>query len=322
MLQLGAIVRTVAGARTLATSAATKPFLRVVRPSAEEISSGALSQRNLQMSLEALHLDGIVALEGVVPNEALDKLNDRMLKDTCALVAMGDDGPFNYNKGNIQQDPPVEVEVFHPQVFLNPLATAVTSAFLGGRPTLSFLSGNTAVQSAESLGQPVHTDADFEHPKIPFACVVNVGLVDMLPENGSTELWLGTHTDSGLHVQEGLHGDRASGRILPVLLKARREVSPPIQPVVPKGSLVIRDLRLWHAGRPNLTPSPRVMLASIHFAPWYRQRMALRLPSSLRSLIEEKANEQNLHIAAEWVAGRVDPLEVKFGNAYDFGQEE
>ncbi|GAA5906964.1 hypothetical protein JCM5296_006072 [Sporobolomyces johnsonii] len=322
MLQVGTIVRAIARPRTLATSAAPKPSLRVVRPTAEEISSGALSQRNLQRSLEALHLDGIVALEGVVPHDALDKLNDRMLKDTRALVGMGDDGPFNYNKGNIQQDPPVEVEVFHPQIFLNPLATAVTSAFLGGRPTLSFLSGNTAVQSTEGLGQPVHTDADFEHPKIPFACVVNVGLVDMRPENGSTELWLGTHTGSGLHVQEGLHGERASGRILPALLEARREVSPPIQPFVPKGSLVIRDLRLWHAGRPNLTPAPRIMLASIQFAPWYRQRMTLCLPSSLRSLIEGKANEQNLDIAAEWVEGRVDPLEVKFGNAYDFGQDE
>ncbi|GAA5877407.1 hypothetical protein JCM1840_006090 [Sporobolomyces johnsonii] len=343
MLQVGTIVRAIARSRTLATSAAPKPSLRVVRPTTEEISSGALSQRNLQKSLEALHLDGIVALEGVVPHDALDKLNDRMLKDTRALVAMGDDGwdlfllvqvilnvlttgsaysPFNYNKGNIQQDPPVEVEVFHPQIFFNPLATAVTSAFLGGKPTLSFLSGNTAVQSTEGLGQPVHTDADFEHPKIPFACVVNVGLVDMRPENGSTELWLGTHTDSGLHVQEGLHGERASGRILPALLEARREVSPPLQPFVPKGSLVIRDLRLWHAGRPNLTPAPRIMLASIHFAPWYRQRMTLRLPSSLRSLIEGKANEQNLDIAAEWVEGRVDPLEVKFGNAYDFGQDE
>jgi ectoine hydroxylase-related dioxygenase (phytanoyl-CoA dioxygenase family) len=36
---------------------------------------------------------------------------------------------------------------------------------------------------------------------------------------------------------------------------------PPCQPVVPKGSLVIRDLRLWHAGVGNQTEIPRVMLA-------------------------------------------------------------
>lgn len=89
----------------------------------------------------------------------------------------------------------------------------------------------------------------------------------MTPENGSTEVWLGTHTDSGLHVQEGRHGERASGRIMLDLLEKQRKVRPPSQPVVPKGSIIVRDLRLWHGGKPNLSSDPRVMLAlsKIHF---------------------------------------------------------
>lgn len=87
----------------------------------------------------------------------------------------------------------------------------------------------------------------------------------MTPENGSTEVWLGTHTDAGLHVQEGLHGERASGRIKPTELEKRRLDRPPCQPVVPKGSLVVRDLRLWHAGVGNQTEDPRVMLAMSKF---------------------------------------------------------
>jgi ectoine hydroxylase-related dioxygenase (phytanoyl-CoA dioxygenase family) len=87
----------------------------------------------------------------------------------------------------------------------------------------------------------------------------------MTPENGSTEVWLGTHTDSGLHVQEGLHGDRASGRIKSDELERRREIRSPCQPVVAKGSIIIRDLRLWHAGIGNRTDTVRVMLAmSMH----------------------------------------------------------
>jgi ectoine hydroxylase-related dioxygenase (phytanoyl-CoA dioxygenase family) len=110
--------------------------------------------------------------------------------------------------------------------------------------------------------QPVHADADFAHPSHPFALVVNVPLVTMTPANGSTEVWLGTHRDTGIQDQEGLHGERASGRIRESLLEQRREVSPPVQPVVPKGSCIIRDLRLWHAGMPNLSrDSIRVMLA-------------------------------------------------------------
>ncbi|GAA5991732.1 hypothetical protein JCM11641_004846 [Rhodosporidiobolus odoratus] len=267
--------------RGLATAATYSTSIASIRPTAAEREAKRLTQRNLQTALEALHRDGMVVLEDVVDHGALDKMNKRMLEDTAKLVNLGDKGPFNYNRGNIQQDPPVEPSTFDASIFVNPLATSVTRAYLGGSPTLAFLSGNTAVTDLESEGQPVHSDADFTHPEIPFACVINVGLVEMKPENGSTECWLGTHTPalSGLQVQEGLHGERASGRIKRDLLQARREERPPFQPVVPKGSLVIRDLRLWHAGRPNYTPSPRIMLAAIHFAPWYRERMTIPLPS-------------------------------------------
>jgi hypothetical protein len=92
----------------------------------------------------------------------------------------------------------------------------------------------------------------------------------MTPENGSTEIWLGTHSLSSKKAQEGEHGERASGRIKEDLLKKRAEERPPCQPIVKKGSVIVRDLRLWHGGKPNWTEETRVMLAMIHFAPWYR----------------------------------------------------
>lgn len=177
------------------------------------------------------------------------------------------------NQSNIQQDPPTTAKHFEPSIVLNPLATQVTSAVLGPRPRLSFVSGNSAMpptSDAPPLSQPVHSDADFDHPNCPFALVVNVPLVEMTSENGSTEIWLGSHNLSTLTAQEGRQGERASGRIKSNLLEERRLERPPSQPVVRKGSIVIRDLRLWHAGKPNFTNSVRVMLAMIHFAPWFR----------------------------------------------------
>jgi ectoine hydroxylase-related dioxygenase (phytanoyl-CoA dioxygenase family) len=152
------------------------------------------------------------------------------------------------------------------------LATQVTSTVMGPRPRLSFVSGNTALPPTEDSppqSQPTHSDSDFEFPEIPFALVINVPLVEMTPENGSTEVWLGTHTE-GYETQEGKHGERASGRIKLDLLEARRKIRGPSQPFVKKGSVIIRDLRLWHGGKPNMTDEVRVMLAMIHFAPWYR----------------------------------------------------
>lgn len=146
----------------------------------------------------------------------------------------------------------------------DPIATQITSSALGPRPKWTFCSGNSAMPpTAENppMSQPVHSDADFAHPFHPFAYVINVPLITMTPKNGSTEVWLGTHTDSGLHVQEGAHGERASGRVKLEELEKRRIERPPCQPVVPKGSLIVRDLRLWHAGIGNQTEDPRVMLA-------------------------------------------------------------
>ena len=83
----------------------------------------------------------------------------------------------------------------------------------------------------------------------------------MKPQTGSTEVWLGTHKETNIADQEGAHGERASGRIKSALLDQRRTVSPPVQPTIPKGSVVVRDLRLWHAGMPNMSEDIRVMLA-------------------------------------------------------------
>lgn len=173
---------------------------------------------------------------------------------------------------NIQQDPPLLKFWFDREIFLNPLATQVTSSILGPKPRLSFISGNSAMPPSADVkpqSQPVHSDADFLHPSSPFALVVNIPLVDMIVENGSTEIWLGTQ-GYGKEAQIGEHGERASGMIKEEWLEKRRDVRGPSQPAVKKGSLVVRDLRLWHAGKPNFSSEVRVMLAMIHFAPWFR----------------------------------------------------
>lgn len=207
------------------------------------------------------------------------------------------------------------------------IATQITSSILGPRPKWTFCSANSAMPPSSPDSppqrQPVHSDADFDHPHHPFALVVNVPLVTMTPHNGSTELWLGTHHLSDLSAQEGAHGERASGRIRQRLLDARRSTRGPCQPVVKKGSVVVRDLRLWHAGMPNLSRDEvRVMLAFIHFAPWYRNPMRLRLGEDVKARIEDVAAE--LDVPVDWV-GREEVLgeylRRGFGNSYDFGQE-
>lgn len=153
----------------------------------------------------------------------------------------------------------------------------ITSAHLGPAPKWTFCSANTALPptvDSPPQSQPIHTDADFDHHTHPFALVINVPLVSMAPENGATEIWLGTHKNTTVDDQVSRHGDRGSGTIKRDLLEERRKVRAPSQPSVRKGSVIIRDLRLWHGGKPNLGNEPRVMLAMIHFAPWYEFAVA------------------------------------------------
>ncbi|KAB8258618.1 hypothetical protein BDV32DRAFT_159886 [Aspergillus pseudonomiae] len=297
-------------------------FPTSISPSQTEIKNRQLSPQNLEIAIQSLHHDGLVVVENVVPHDALDRLNHKMVEDAWTLRNK-ENSPFNYNPGNIQQDPPPVRKYFDSDIFLNPIATQITSTALGPRPKWTFCSGNSAMPpTAENppMSQPVHSDADFAHPTHPFAYVVNIPLITMTPENGSTEIWLGTHTDSGLHIQEGMHGERASGRIQLDALEKRRMIQPPCQPVVPKGALVLRDLRLWHAGIGNQTDEVRVMLAMIHFAPWYRNPMRLEFAEDLKPLVE---NETGLETPVNWVTeseAMSRYLNRGFGNSYDFSQ--
>ncbi|KEY73647.1 hypothetical protein S7711_07695 [Stachybotrys chartarum IBT 7711] len=289
-----------------------------------------LNHRNLEKAVRHVHQDGLVVIEDIVPHKFLDALNKKMVDDAQTLLSQGEKTPFNYNRGNIQQDPPPVSEYFNPLIFANPIATQVTTAVLGPRPKWTFCSANSAmpvVLGAEPQRQPVHSDADFAHPNHPFALVVNVPLVTTTPENGSTEIWLGTHNQFGIEAQEGAHGERASGRIQEAHLAQQRQISPPTQPSLKKGSIVIRDLRLWHAGMPNTTDQTRVMLAMIHFAPWFRNRMRLEFSEDIRPILQrlETDGMLDLDVPVDWVsrdAALQRYLHRGFGNSYDFSQED
>ncbi|KAK6081163.1 phytanoyl-dioxygenase [Seiridium cupressi] len=231
--------------------ASSDPQLTVVELSAEELKSKKIGSHNLQAAVEALHRDGIVALKNAVEVEHLDKLNARMVPEAEELYARPTTHRnFGNSTGNIQQEPVLEDGFIFEDVLANPWATDVIQCMLGPRPTLRFYSANTAFKA--SGRQPPHIDVHFDFPKIPFGYCVNINLVDTSPENGSTEVWLGSHVDAS--VEDLNRYDIIDDGVL----SERRKISPPVQPTLPKGSLIIRDFRLWHAGMPNKTDEPRL----------------------------------------------------------------
>ncbi|KAI0410733.1 hypothetical protein F5X98DRAFT_384989 [Xylaria grammica] len=257
-------------------------------------------------ALNHLHQSGIVVLQNAVDIVSLDQLNATLAPDAIRLANIPDQH-FNFGArcGNINQGPPLDESLMFSDIWANPFVLSVLAGILGPGPVLHYACGNTAIQTSAAERQPVHSDIEFPHPMFPFSFVVNIPLVDMTECNGATEIWLGSHATTSFNDQIQIQSrveDPPARAIIPSLVERRRSVSPPTRACVSKGSVIIRDLRLWHAGMPNLTLVPRAMLAFVWQAAWWQGKGLMHLPLAIQPKI--KALERSgvrCRFAAQWV---------------------
>lgn len=249
----------------------------------QERATGRMLGDNLRAAVGALRTDGLVLINDAVDPAHLDVLHERMVADLDAFRARPD-APYNWNPGNIQQDPPPFPPYLFDDVLLNPYVISVTSSMLGPGVKNVMYGGNTALPGDQR--QPVHSDVghlwpieSLESPHPPAQLVVNVLTVDVSPDNGATEIWPGTHRELGVGVGDDI-------KIAPELLERRRAISPPFQPTFRRGSVLIRDIRLWHAGMPNRTSEPRPMIAMIHTSAWLETGDPLVFPTGTESFFD------------------------------------
>lgn len=233
-----------------------------------ERTSGALAPEQLERAREAMLYDGFVILDDLVPVDLVDALRERMARDLPALLERHEHDSGNRFPGQLQQTPPSEPEYLHPEVLANPVAMAIVRSLLGDAVTTLIYSANVNVPG--STRQTVHCDLwqlwpDLDPvPKAPYSVVFNVPLVDTSDHN-ATELWLGTHLDPRTNTRsDGIHRD-----IPDAWLDERRRVRPPIQVRQTKGSVSVRDARLWHTGVANTGDHIRTMVAVGYGAAWY-----------------------------------------------------
>jgi hypothetical protein len=254
----------------------------------------------LDAMVGALRQDGCVILEDAVEPAHVAALRDRLLADLPAVLARPSP-PFNFNRGNVQQSPPRHRALLFRDVLLHEQVIALSNRMLL-RPHNTLYSGNTALPSLER--QPVHCDRGhlWALPDTPAHClIINLMLVDTSPENGMTELWLGTH-----RIPAVLDGDTVDVRIPAEHVEARRLVCPPIQPVVRAGSILIRDNRLWHAGMPNHTAQARPMLTLVHTAGWLPTWERTQLQADTQDCFQHP----KLTYDADFIAGSIDHTQL------------
>ena len=85
------------------------------------------------------------------------------------------------------------------------------------------------------------------------------------------------------------------------LLEARRKTRPPVYPSLKRGSLVLRDIRTWHAGMPNHTGQTRVMLAFGYQARWHGAVIKTALPESLKDVVKDLEHHNDTELCINWV---------------------
>jgi hypothetical protein len=227
-----------------------------VSVSREERREERLSPSNARAAESALRTHGFVILEGSVDPAHLDVLRERMMRDSRLLLRGAKLAPGLFwsangrHHGHLQQSIPRSAEYVFRDVHANPLAASLTRTLLGEGAWSSFPSYCCNVNCPGSADQDVHFD-----PGPARTLVVNIALRDVTEQDGAIEIWPGSHLEPGM-----VNPIPASD------LARRRALGPPIRGATKKGSLVIRDLRLWHRGRANPSTEMRHMVAALHYA--------------------------------------------------------
>jgi ectoine hydroxylase-related dioxygenase (phytanoyl-CoA dioxygenase family) len=257
----------------------------------EAIKSGQLSPAQLNRALEALRKDGYVVLENIVSHAHLDLLRERMDEDSQKLIDVEKWGGAGRIKGHLQQGPPPFAPYIFPDIVANPFVIQVTKELLGEGLYNSFYNGNTNCPGSGK--QPLHRDGGHLWPGLKVAhptasVVVNISPVDVTEENGSVELWPGTHLETSV--------DR---RITDADEEARRKIAPPVRGNAKKGSVLIRDLRLWHRGVPNCSDRPRHMIAMIHNIRWLQRGKPLKFGKGCEAAFANSALDPNAEFTDE-----------------------
>jgi len=233
----------------------------------QEQGEGQMVAAKVDQAVAAIREDGFVILENAVSHDHLDLLREKMESDSQQLIATNTWGGAGRVQGHLQQDPPPFAPYVFRDIVANPFAVQVTKGVLGEGLYCPFYSGN--VNCPGSGMQPLHADIKPLWPDLKVAhpaasLVVNIALVEVTEENGSTELWPGSHLDP---VETWVDEAR---------MAARRDITPPVRANTKKGSLLIRDMRVWHRGMPNYSSSIRHMIAMIHNIHWLQRGQPLK----------------------------------------------
>lgn len=243
--------------------------------SEEEIASGRLDSDKLDTVSEQIKVNGFAVFEKVIDDSIIQEIRqsfDPMFDEYIAKKG------FNTGTNRAQMHLPFVQPFIHEDIIAHPIVLSVLERVLGTGIRCTYFASDTPMPGAEY--QNVHCDAMPLFPDVSvsipsYALVVNIPLVDVTEENGPLEVWPGgTH----LNPEWAVH-DTLDGSVNPHLDIVRAaEYMPSEKVYMAAGSIVIRDVRVWHRGTPNRSNDRRTNLAMIVSRSWYGAGGSIPIP--------------------------------------------
>jgi len=222
-----------------------------------ERASGRLAPSTVHAAVEHVRNNGFVLFERVLPRDLVADMQSSfaMLIDTHSSSTEANRGANRFQM-HLPFEPPFNDE----RLIASPFVLPIVDALIGADCICHYLASDTPLPGSDY--QEVHPDIfplfpEWPAAMPPYSIVLNTPLIDVTPDNGPLEIWPG-----------GTHHYVAERSEVPAL--AAEMHSEPV--LMPAGSLVIRDSRMWHRGTPNRSGAPRPNVTLIYSRFWLKLR--------------------------------------------------
>lgn len=247
-----------------------------MRLTSEELASQKLSPTTLDFAVQSVKVNGYVLFEEVLPREQVTELQAafvRLFKDHITRTDP------NRGANRYQMHLPFMPPFNDASIITNAFGLPIIDALLGSDCVCHYFASDTPLPGSDH--QRVHADIHLlfpeHHLSLPaYSIVLNVPLVDFTEENGPLEIWPGgSHTFPTPCDLEALAATMRSERVL-----------------MPAGSLLIRDMRMWHRGTPNRSDHARPNLALIYSRHWLKTKYPpIPIPRATYDGLSERAQQ-------------------------------
>ncbi|MBO7742759.1 phytanoyl-CoA dioxygenase family protein [Paenibacillus sp. MWE-103] len=254
----------------------------------EERQSGKLDPEKLAIAVEQVKANGYIVLDKVYGDEQMAELRgsfDPLFDEYIERRG------YNTGTNRAQMHLPFQAPFNDPSILEHPIAMAIIDGVLGPYSKISYFASDTPMPGSDY--QAVHCDINPLFPELsvplpPFSLVLNIPLVDTTEENGPLEVWPG-----GTH----LHGDRANQDTLGGVVNPHMHIVRASQYMhsekvyMSAGSIVIRDIRMWHRGTPNRSDYRRTNIALIYNRDWYGSGYSIQIPRETYDALPKRSQQ-------------------------------